>query len=118
MIRAGVSAAIAAMVLSSSHSGAGAASRVVFEVETKEADRSTLNTIVAEEPLLKLSIAGGAGRSDEAIFRGDRREMVIVDHRNQSYMVIDQTMVTRMSAQVDQVTSQRLGNPKGLSRFR
>ena len=42
---------------------------------------------------------GSGGTRDEAIFRGDRRQMVVVNHRDQSYMVIDLAAVQALTGQ-------------------
>ncbi|MFQ5351215.1 MAG: DUF4412 domain-containing protein [Thermoanaerobaculia bacterium] len=51
---------------------------------------------------LKMEIASGddSGVRDEAIFNGDRRQMVVVDHRDKAYMVIDGESVERLGGQM------------------
>jgi Domain of unknown function (DUF4412) len=67
---------------------------VVYEVETKDY-RSTpahvdTNRTKAEGRLLKMGIdAKKPGSKGEVIYRGDRREMLIVDHQTNSYFALD-----------------------------
>ena len=56
---------------------------------------------------LKMGIAPGSqGDRGEMIFRGDRREMVVVDHETGSYHVMDQATMNRIAGQVAGVVSQ------------
>lgn len=87
---------------------------VVFEVETREFDysppRTEMSTIYAEALSLKMETGQqGGGKTDEMIFRGERREMVVVDHGNRSYMVIDKQFVTNMMGQLQQMAGQMQG---------
>ena len=63
---------------------------VVYEIEVKDHEQSPPKTesiqAAVEGRHLKMGIAsGGKGAQGEMIFRGDRREMVVVDHDNRSY---------------------------------
>jgi hypothetical protein len=50
---------------------------------------------------LKMTItSGGDQKKNDMIFRGDRREMVVVDHDDKSYMVIDEAMIESISDQL------------------
>lgn len=87
---------------------------VVFEVETREfgfsPPRTEMSTIYAEALSLKMETGQqGSGKTDEMIFRGDRREMVVVDHTNRSYMVIDKQFVSNMMGQLQQMAGQMQG---------
>lgn len=85
---------------------------VVFEIETTDHGQSPpkVETIQAyvEGKSLKMEITNGkkGAQNDEAIFRGDRRQMIVVDHTNKSYMVIDQDMVQGVSGQVNSALEQ------------
>ena len=82
---------------------------VVFEVETKDSQgvRSELIESVVEGKNLKMEIgSSGPGSKGEMIFRGDRREMVIVDHDSKTYMVIDQEAIKAIGAQMSQAMMQ------------
>ena len=53
-----------------------------------------------------MKVKTGSGRDDgEMIYRGDRREMVVVDHEDRSYMVIDQETIAELGATADDILS-------------
>ncbi len=84
---------------------------VVYEIETTDHEQSppkvSETEMAAEGHSLKMSIpAGEHGRSGDMIFRGDRREIVVVDHEDQSYHVMDEEMIEQVAGQVGQVSSQ------------
>lgn len=84
---------------------------VVFEVETKDhgasPPRVETHQMSAEGRLLKMEVdSGGRGSKGEVIFRGDRREMVIVDHDEKSFFVMDEEGVREMAAQIGAAMSQ------------
>ncbi|MBT8136798.1 MAG: DUF4412 domain-containing protein [Gammaproteobacteria bacterium] len=79
---------------------------VVFEVETtwhSGPDRGPeTSEMSVEGSNLKMEIPpgdSGAGK-DVAIWRGDRREMVFVDHRDKAYMVIDSSSAKDVRNQI------------------
>lgn len=82
---------------------------VVFEVETTDHSGSGARTessqMSVEKPNIKIEILPG-GEPDEAkdeiVFRGDRRQMVVVDHGDKSYMVIDNQAVQQIGGQIEQ----------------
>lgn len=87
---------------------------VVFEIETQDHDYSPAQlertSVQAQGVLLKMESAQGQrGNADTVIYRGDRREMVVVDHTRQSYMVIDRQFVDTMVGQLGQAASQMPG---------
>lgn len=83
---------------------------VVFEVETTDHEnggRVESTQTYVEGKNLKMEIAAGGGRSGgEAIYRGDWREMVVVDHDDKSYMVMDEEALTAVAGQVSQALGQ------------
>jgi len=84
---------------------------VVFEVETTDHDASPplveTHQMWAEGQLLKMGIAaGGRGSEGEVIFRGDRREMLIINHEDESYTVIDEEVLRKIAAQIGNAMSQ------------
>lgn len=94
-------------VLLSGLLGAG----VVYEIEVTDHEPSPPKTseteVAAEGRNLKMGIAAGEGRGGgDMIFRGDRREMVVVDHDDKSYMVIDEEAIEQIAGQVSQVADQ------------
>lgn len=83
---------------------------VVYEIETtyhsgspsKGSERSKMSV---EKPKVKMEIlpdggSSGGGVKDEVIFNGERREMVVVNHHDQSYMVIDSETAGQLGGQV------------------
>jgi len=89
---------------------AAAHAGVVYEVETtyhsgSGGSETETTQMSVKQPNLKMGVEG-AGSSDpdagEAIFRGDRREMVVVDHGEKTYMVIDSAAAERMGGQVQE----------------
>ena len=84
---------------------------VVYEIEVTDHEQSPpvveSMEISAEGRNLKMGIpSGGQSGKGEMIFRGDRREMVVVDHDNKSYMVIDEAMIETIAGQLSGVMSQ------------
>ena len=81
---------------------------VVFEVETTDhsgSDRLLSSRMSVEGKNLKMEILPGSGGSaggqqDEVIFNGDRRQMVVVNHADQGYMVIDEAAVNQIAGQL------------------
>ena len=81
---------------------------VVFEVETTYHSGSSPRVETAEMSvegeMLKMEIlpgesGGSSGTRDEAIFRGDLQQMIVVNHGDQSYMVIDLAAVQALAGQ-------------------
>lgn len=71
---------------------------VVYEIELKDHAQSPPKTesieMAAEGRHLKMGIAGGGGGQDgEMIFRGDRREVVVINDRDQAYHVVDRELI-------------------------
>lgn len=61
----------------------------------------------AEGEFIKMGMSvGGAGTDSEVIFRSDRGEMIIVDHANEGYFVMDAEMVDGIADQVKQALAQ------------
>lgn len=84
---------------------------VVYEIEVTDHEQSPPKVdsmeILAEGRNLKIDIASGvhSGKAD-MIFRGDRREMVVVNHEEQTYMVIDEEMIENIAGQLSGMMSQ------------
>ena len=84
---------------------------VVYEIEVTDHEQSPPKTESIEAAVegrnLKMGIAAGStsGRG-EMIFRGDRREMVVVDHEDKSYIVMDTEAVAAIAGQVSGAMSQ------------
>ncbi len=76
---------------------------VVFEIETTYHSESRVesSTMSVHGSNLKIEVLPGdnAGKDevkDEVIFRGDKREMVVVDHSDEAYMVVDKKMIEEL----------------------
>jgi len=82
---------------------------VVFETEIKDLRRNTTQAASAsvEGKLIKVDVPGEGGQPSNAmIFRGDRQELVAIDHGRRTYMVIDQATIKELAAQVGTAMSQ------------
>lgn len=84
---------------------------VVYEIETKDHRSSEVETSVAEVSIegknLKMTItAKQEGREGDAIFRGEANEMVVVNHADQTYMVVDEATLQRVGGMANQVMAQ------------
>ncbi|MEM7104788.1 MAG: hypothetical protein AAF502_16745 [Bacteroidota bacterium] len=89
---------------------------VVFEIETTyhsgTEPRVESAEMSVEGEMLKMEILpgedsdGNTGVRDEAIFRGDRKEMIYVDHERKSYMVMDKEALRAISSQIGNVQSE------------
>ena len=84
---------------------------VVYEIEVKDHQQSParVETIQAavEGRNLKMEIAPGqSGRRGEMVFRGDRREMLVIDHDDRSYHVIDQAAIDGIAGQLGALDKQ------------
>ncbi len=80
---------------------------VVYEIEVKDHEQSPPKSesiqAAVEGRHLKMGIAsGGKGAQGEMIFRGDRREMVVVDHENRTYHLIDEAAVGQIAGQLSE----------------
>jgi len=87
------------------------AAGVVYEIEVTDHEQSPPKTqsieTAAEGRNLKMGIASKAeGSQGEMIFRGDRREMVVVDHDSESYTVIDEEAIGQIAGQVNSAMAQ------------
>ena len=87
------------------------AAGVVYEIEVKDHKQSPPKSesiqAAVEGRNLKMGIASrGDGAQGEMIFRGDRREMVVVDHEDESYFQIDEKTMQQIAGQVNSAMSQ------------
>jgi hypothetical protein len=84
---------------------------VVYEIEVTDHEQSPPKSESIEAAVegrnLKMGIASGErGEQGEMIFRGDRREMVVVDHEDKSYHVMDKAAIDAIAGQVGAAMSQ------------
>ncbi len=87
------------------------AAGVVYEIEVTDHEQSPPKSeaieMRVEERNLKMGIASGSrGSKGEMIYHGNRHEMVVVDHDDKSYMVIDKATIAMLGGQVNQAMSQ------------
>jgi hypothetical protein len=80
---------------------------VVYQVETRDLSSSPAQTsdgtISAQGMLLKMQIqSADSDFNGEMIFRGDRREMVIVNHDEKTVVTIDEATMLAMADQISQ----------------
>ncbi len=91
---------------------------VVYEIEVTNHDRSPPKSesiqATVEGRSLKMGIPlGGRGSQGDMIFRGDRREIMVVDHKKRTYLVMDAETIERLG-QVDSQIQEALKNvPEG-----
>lgn len=83
---------------------------VVYEVETKDFSSSPARVfdaeMVVEGRSLKMGVeADKGGTANDMIFRGDRREMIVVDHDSRSYFVMDEATLKELAAKLNEVTA-------------
>lgn len=110
-----VLAAAALAVLMAAPAGAG----VVYEIETTDhtssSPRSVTQQVEIEGENLSMEIpADRREKGGVAIYRGDRREMVVVDHGEKAYFVIDKQAIAGIAGQVDTAMSQAMEAIKDL----
>ncbi|MFQ5527638.1 MAG: DUF4412 domain-containing protein [Thermoanaerobaculia bacterium] len=84
---------------------------VVYEIEVTDHEQSPPKSESIEAAVdgrnLKMGIAsGGRGAQGEMIFHGDRREMVVVDHEDRSYHVMDEEAIGKIAGQVSGAMAQ------------
>lgn len=84
---------------------------VVYEIEVRDHEQSPPTTESIETAVegrhLKMGMASqGRGPQGDLIWRGDRREMVVVDHEERMYMVMDRASMEAMAGQVNSAMSQ------------
>ena len=82
---------------------------VVFEIEVKDHEQSPPKTsemeVSAEGKNIKIPVASRDGErgKEEVIYNGDdedNRRMIVVDHNNKSYMVVDESFADGMKSQL------------------
>ena len=87
------------------------AAGVVYEIEVIDHEQTPPKTesiqAAVEGHNLKMGIASqGRGSQGEMIFRGDRREVVVIDNDNQTFTVIDEAALQQIAGQVGAAMSQ------------
>lgn len=80
-----------------------ASAGVVLEIETQDhrLDESGTVLAVVDGKNLKMTITSGRDQDkSEMIFRGETREMIVVDHEDKSFMVFDEAMINSIADQL------------------
>lgn len=88
-----------------------ASAGVVFELETQDHTQSPprlgTSTTAVEGSLLTMEIQGDSrSGGGQVIYRGDRREMIVVDPQQQSFIVMDVETINALAQQLQQMKSQ------------
>jgi hypothetical protein len=80
---------------------------VVFELEIVASSGATPRTMgtFIEGLNARMSLPGQGGQTD-VIYRGDRREMLLLNHGARSYTVLDEAAMKKLGAQLGQVMAQ------------
>lgn len=95
---------------------------VVYEIEVTDHEQSPPKTEGLETSVegryLKVGVPASNGTGDsEMVYRGDRREMIFIDHDRKTYSVIDEETMRALAAQINEAMSmmeQALANvPEG-----
>lgn len=97
---------VSVLVLFSAPAMAG----VVFEFELVDgtdpaAEPDRINTSVEGERI-RMDVKGPRGANADMIFRGDRHEMLAVDHDSETYVLIDDATIDQISSQLSQLEAQ------------
>ena len=84
---------------------------VVFEIETKDHTKSNAKAemaqVKAEGKNLTMEIPSNTkGNDGDMIYRGETREMLVVNHDQQAYTVMDMETIKSLVGQMSQVMSQ------------
>lgn len=78
---------------------------VVFEIETVASATDTPRMVQAAVEGQNARIRM-AGQQSDAIYRGDRHEMVVINHGNKSFMVLDKAAVEQIASQMSRMMEQ------------
>jgi len=84
---------------------------VVYQVDVVDHGRSSGETETMETRAqggnLAMNVPGGrGGRDGKVIYRGDRREMIVINDEDRTYMVIDSEMAEQIAGQLNSAMSQ------------
>ncbi len=80
-----------------------ASAGVVYEVESNYGDTATKAGIAVSGLQMKMDVASGEKDwNGYMLFNGDSREMIVVNHDNKSYFVIDQEQLKKLAGTINQ----------------
>lgn len=85
--------------------------QVILEIESRDhrttPPRTETSFVVCDGQQLAIGLTSGKTSPDGgAIYRSGRRELVVLDHRNRSYMVLDAQAMQRLANQMNQAMGQ------------
>lgn len=93
------------LTLAAAPAGAG----VVFEIEVTDhgSSKPEQMTTSVDGENLKMVVDASSGKSPgDMIFRGEKREMIVIDHDKKSYMVVDEAGIRQVGGQVNAAMAQ------------
>ena len=82
------------------------AAGTIVNAERRELPNGTPEPLVITVDGNLIAFAGAGAGVDRMIFRGDRQQMLVIDDKKKSYMVLDQAMMDGIARQVDAATKQ------------
>jgi hypothetical protein len=81
---------------------------VVYEIENRQMATETVQTssIAVEGSNLKIAVDSGEETGEgEMIFRGEKREMIVVNHKERTYMVLDEDTMNQLAEQMKKASA-------------
>jgi hypothetical protein len=84
--------------------------QVMFEIESRDhrvsPPRSETTFVVSDGRQLATGLTSGASAVENGmIYRGSRRELVVLNHRDRTYMLLDVPTMQRLTSQLNQLTT-------------
>jgi len=82
---------------------------VVFEIDQKEMSPESVNRIngkVKDNNMRMDFMDNGTEMEGSMIYRGDKKEVIIINHDDKSYMIMDQATMNSLASQMEQAMSQ------------
>ena len=84
---------------------------MIYDFQTKDNAQATAGMsstqVMVDGRNLKMKVAAGDGQSaDSMIYRGDRKEMIVIDHDQKHYYLIDQKTARKLGQQVSQAMAE------------
>ncbi len=82
---------------------------VIFEIDQKEVNPESLNQIkgkVKDNNLRMDFYENGTEFEGSMIYRGDKKEIMIINHADKTYMIMDEAMMNSIASQMAQAMSQ------------
>lgn len=82
---------------------------VVFEIDQKEMSPESMNQIngkVKNNSMRMDFMDNGTEMEGSMIYRGDKKEVIIINHDDKSYMIMDEATMNSLASQMEQAMSQ------------